>query len=121
MGAVWLADDEVLGREVAVKRVRTVSRRPGPDLMRAQREAKLAAKLHHLHVVAVFDFVTEQDEQWLVMEYVDGADLAVLAEHADGLLPGLKRRRCSLRSPRLSRPRTRREWCTATSSPPTSW
>ena len=27
------------------------------------------------------------DEQWLVMEHVDGTDLAVLAEHADGLLP----------------------------------
>ena len=49
--------------------------------MRAQREAKLAAKLNHPHVVAVFDFVSERDEQWLVMEHVDGADLAVLAEH----------------------------------------
>jgi eukaryotic-like serine/threonine-protein kinase len=87
MGAVWLADDEVLGREVAVKRVGLFPGGRSPDLMRAQREAKLAAKLNHPHVVAVFDFVTEQDEQWLVMEYVDGADLAVLAEHADGLLP----------------------------------
>ena len=37
--------------------------------------------------MAVFDFVSEQDEQWLVMEHVDGADLAVLAAHADGLQP----------------------------------
>ncbi len=87
MGAVWLADDQVLGREVAVKRVGQFHDGSSPDLMRAQREAKLAAKLNHPHVVAVFDFVSEQDEQWLVMEHVDGADLAVLAEHADGLLP----------------------------------
>ena len=87
MGAVWLADDEVLGREVALKRVGLFPGGSSPDLLRAQREAKLAAKLNHPHVVAVFDFVSDRDEQWLVMEHVDGADLAVLAEHADGLLP----------------------------------
>ncbi len=85
MGAVWLAVDEVLGREVAVKRVGNFPGGSSPDLLRAQREAKLAAKLNHPHVVAVFDFLTEGDEQWLVMEHVDGVDLAVLAEHADGL------------------------------------
>ena len=47
MGAVWLADDEVLGREVAVKRVGQFHDGTSPDLMRAQREAKLAAKLNH--------------------------------------------------------------------------
>ena len=87
MGAVWLALDEVLGREVAVKRVGNFPGGSSPDLLRAQREAKLAAKLNHPHVVAVFDFLTEGDEQWLVMEYVDGVDLAELSEHADGLMP----------------------------------
>ena len=87
MGAVWLADDQVLGREVAVKRIGQFHDGTSPDLMRAQREAKLAAKLNHPHVVAVFDFVSERDEQWLVMEHVDGADLAVLAEPSGGLLP----------------------------------
>jgi serine/threonine protein kinase len=87
MGAVWLADDQVLGREVAVKRVGQFHDGTSPDLMRAQREAKLAAKLNHPHVVAVFDFVNEQDEQWLVMEHVDGADLAVLAQQSGGLEP----------------------------------
>src|SRR3954471_22315200 len=79
MGAVWLADDEVLGRQVAAKRVGLFPGGSSPDLLRAQREAKLAAKLNHPHVVAVFDFVSDRDEQWLVMEHVDGADLAVLA------------------------------------------
>jgi eukaryotic-like serine/threonine-protein kinase len=87
MGAVWLADDQVLGREVAVKRIGQFHDGTSPDLMRAQREAKLAAKLNHPHVVAVFDFVNERDEQWLVMEHVDGADLAVLAEQSGGLEP----------------------------------
>ena len=85
MGAVWLAVDEVLGREVAVKRVGMFPGGTSPDLLRAQREAKLAARLNHPHVVSVFDFVTEGDEQWLVMEYVAGTNLSVLATEQGGL------------------------------------
>jgi eukaryotic-like serine/threonine-protein kinase len=87
MGAVWLAVDDVLGREVAVKRVGLFPGGTSPDLMRAQREAKLAAKLNHPHVVSVFDFVTEGDEQWLVMEHVAGTNLSALAEEQGGLAP----------------------------------
>lgn len=87
MGAVWLAVDEVLGREVAVKRVGMFPGGTSPDLLRAQREAKLAARLNHPHVVSVFDFVTEGDEQWLVMEYVVGTNLSALAKERAGLPP----------------------------------
>jgi len=87
MGAVWLARDEVLGREVAVKRLGMF---PGggssPDLVRAEREAKLAARLNHPHVVAVYDFVGDGDSQWLVMEYVEGKTLSELAGNG-GLHP----------------------------------
>src|SRR3954452_22910353 len=76
MGAVWLAVDEGLGREGAGKRGGLVPGGSSPDLMRAQREAKLAARLNHPHVVSVFDFVTEGEQQWLVMEYVAGTNLS---------------------------------------------
>ena len=121
MGAVWLADDQVLGREVAVKRVGQFHDGTSPDLMRAQREAKLAAKLNHPHVVAVFDFVSERDEQWLVMEHVDGADLAVLAEHVRRPAAGRGGGAARPRSPTRWPPRTRRASCTGTSSRPTCW
>ena len=87
MGAVWLAVDEVLGREVAIKRVGLFPGGSSPDLLRAQREAKLAASLNHPHVVSVFDFVSDGDEQWLVMEYVPGTNLSVMAEQRGGLPP----------------------------------
>ena len=87
MGAVWLAVDEVLGREVAIKRIGLFPGGGSPGLVRAQREAKLAARLNHPHVVAVFDFVTENDEQWLVMEYVAGTDLSALLGDYGGLPP----------------------------------
>ncbi|MDF1603800.1 serine/threonine-protein kinase [Nocardioides sp. YIM 152315] len=85
MGAVWLGRDEVLGREVALKRVGWAPGGSTPDLARAEREARLAARLNHPHVVAVYDLVVEGDEQWLVMEYVAGATLAELVQR-DGPL-----------------------------------
>ena len=85
MGAVWLGRDQVLGRDVALKRIGMAPGGSTPDLARAEREARLAARLNHPHVVAVYDLVTEDDVQWLVMEYVEGATLAALV-HRDGPL-----------------------------------
>jgi serine/threonine protein kinase len=86
MGAVWLGTDQVLGRQVALKRLGLA---PGgtPDLERAEREARLAARLNHPHVVAVFDLVEEDDDHWLVMEYVDGVTLAELVRRDGALTP----------------------------------
>ncbi|MCR6033518.1 protein kinase [Nocardioides sp. zg-579] len=78
MGAVWLGRDEVLGRAVALKRIGLAPGGDGADLERAQREARLAARLNHPHVVAVFDLVDEDGERWLVMEHVAGTTLAEL-------------------------------------------
>ena len=77
-GAVWLGRDEVLGREVAIKRVGVAPGGTSPDLVRAEREARIAARVNHPHVVAIFDLVEHDDQQWLVMEYVDGPTLADL-------------------------------------------
>ncbi len=87
MGAVWLATDTVLGRQVAIKKVGVVPGGATPDLERAEREARLAARLNHPHVVAVYDLVTEDDSQWLVMEYVEGTTLAGLVQRDGPLLP----------------------------------
>ena len=57
MGAVWLGRDEVLGRAVALKRLGALPGDASPDFDRAEREARLAARLNHPHVVAVFDLV----------------------------------------------------------------
>ncbi|MEH3032886.1 MAG: serine/threonine-protein kinase [Aeromicrobium erythreum] len=79
MGAVWRGHDTVLGRTVALKRLGSLGAADQPDLERASREAQLAARLNHPHVVAVFDLVTDDDGwQWLVMEHVEGQSLAQL-------------------------------------------
>ena len=91
MGAVWRGRDEVLGRTVALKKIGVAPGGITPDALRAEREAKLAAKLNHANVVAVFDLVEEavdgQSQQWLVMEYVEGTDLAELIRERGRLSP----------------------------------
>ncbi|MER7206835.1 serine/threonine-protein kinase [Streptosporangium sp. NPDC000239] len=78
-GAVWLAADEMLRRDVAVKEVRLP---PGLDPVRRQeacasvlREANLAARLKHPSIVTVHDVVIEHERPWLVMELLSGASL----------------------------------------------
>jgi serine/threonine protein kinase len=88
-GVVWLGTDELLGRQVALKRIGLVPGADRTDLARAEREARLGARLSHPHVVAVFDTVEDDTgAHWLVMEHVDGVDLGQLIRDRGPLPPG---------------------------------
>jgi eukaryotic-like serine/threonine-protein kinase len=80
MGRVWLARDEVLRREVAVKEVllpETPSEDEAYELrQRTLREARAAARLSHPNVVRVYDVMYADDRPWIVMEYVPSRSLA---------------------------------------------
>ena len=78
MGAVYLGRDEVLHRQVALKKIGMAPGGSSPDLLRAEREARIAASLNHPHVIGVFDLVDDDQHQWLVMEYFAGATLSEL-------------------------------------------
>ncbi|UGY94706.1 serine/threonine-protein kinase [Streptomyces gobiensis] len=79
MGVVCRAVDEVLGREVAVKELRTFSNATGPELAdrqrRMQREARAAARVRHPGVIAVHDVTEHEGRPVIVMELVDGPSL----------------------------------------------
>ncbi|MFJ8050522.1 protein kinase [Streptomyces luteogriseus] len=79
MGVVWKAVDEVLGREVAVKELRTYTDAAGPELaalqLRMQREARAAARVRHPGVIAVHDIAQVDGRPLIVMELVDGPSL----------------------------------------------
>jgi len=79
MGVVWCAVDEVLGREVAVKELRTYADAAGPELaslgLRMQREARAAARVRHPAVVAVHDVAEVEGRPLIVMELIDGPSL----------------------------------------------
>ena len=74
MAVVYLAEDERLGRRVAVKRLHAGS--PDDTAQRFNREARLGASLNHPNIVTVFDTVTDEDSVVIVMECVDGESLA---------------------------------------------
>jgi hypothetical protein len=73
-GAVWLARDEKLGREVAVK---AVPRSAAHD-DRAEREAVAAARLNHPGIVTLYEAGSDASGHYLVSELVAGATLADL-------------------------------------------
>ncbi|MGX1763412.1 protein kinase domain-containing protein, partial [Streptomyces lydicus] len=80
MGAVWLAHDRLLDRDVAIKQVISTA---GLDEQEANEirsqimhEGRVAAKLSHEHAIAVYDVVLEAGEPWLVMEHLPSRSVA---------------------------------------------
>ncbi|WP_405883033.1 protein kinase [Streptomyces sp. NBC_01384] len=80
MGTVWLARDEVLHREVAVKEVRAPVGLAVAQVermyTRLEREAWAAARISARGVVTVHDVATDDGRPWIVMEFVRGRSLA---------------------------------------------
>ncbi|GGN37646.1 protein kinase [Streptomyces fuscichromogenes] len=85
MGQVWTAYDQRLDRRVAVKLLRPdkVAGAEAEELRRRfLRECRVTAQVDHPGLVTVHDAGSEGEELFLVMQYVDGADLSDhLAEH----------------------------------------
>lgn len=85
-GHVWLAEDDKLGRQVALKRV--AGEADAEVLVtRGLREARTSATLAHEHVVRVYDAFEFDGAPWIVMEYVPGPSLAALLEGERALPP----------------------------------
>jgi serine/threonine protein kinase len=85
MGRVWLADDEVLRRPVALKQVLP----DGPDSAAwecALGEARAAARVDHVGAVKIYDVVEETRRPWIVMEPLSGWTLREWL-NAEGPLP----------------------------------
>ncbi len=75
MGAVYLAVDETLGREVAIKVMHDDLAKDPASVARFRREALAVARLSHPGVVLVYDLVEEPGRVAIVMERLRGASL----------------------------------------------
>lgn len=75
-----------LGRPVTIKALGPSILPSSPFAAALEREARLLAKLGHPNVVALHDFVQSGDRMWLVLEHVDGTNLAEIQKRA-GKLP----------------------------------
>lgn len=86
MAAVYLAEDPVLRRAVAVKVLRGDLGTQPDWVRRFHDEATAIARLGNPHVVQVFDFGREAAEDYLVMEFVEGISLSELLAAKGGRL-----------------------------------
>ncbi|MFE3668085.1 serine/threonine-protein kinase [Streptomyces goshikiensis] len=91
MGTVWRAEDEILGRTVAVKELRFST---GVDedekrrlITRTLREAKAIARIRSGGAVTVYDVVDEDGRPWIVMELIEGPSLAEFIRERGTLTP----------------------------------
>ncbi|MDZ4169726.1 MAG: serine/threonine-protein kinase [Coriobacteriia bacterium] len=86
-GSVVLAWDTRMQRRVAIKRLPLPLDASGrPEESVGLTEARTAALLNHPDIVTVFDFDTDSDEAFLVMEHVDGTSLSEVLSSIDGPL-----------------------------------
>ncbi|MEU8287563.1 serine/threonine-protein kinase [Micromonospora sp. NPDC048905] len=91
MGRVWLARDEMLHREVAVKEIVPptwlADHERAEVRSRTLREARAAARLNHPAVVRLYDVIPVDDNPWIVMEYVPSRTLQDVVDAEGPLEP----------------------------------
>jgi serine/threonine-protein kinase len=91
MGVVYRAHDERLDRDVALKVLSQSTLGDGTARKRLRREALLLSKMSHPHICTVFDFDSQGDVDFLVMELVSGESLAARLKrdrmHESEILP----------------------------------
>src|SRR5262249_52897181 len=98
MGVVYEAEQESLGRRVALKVLPSPVARDGTTLARFRREARASARLHHTNIVPVFDVGQDGEIRYYAMQFIHGQSLdAVIDElrRLRGLSPAVR----GLRSP----------------------
>ena len=85
MGIVYCAQDQILGRNVALKKLPNDLREDTDSIIRFKREARALARLSHPHIVQVYDFVQECDQAWIAMELIEGKNLAEYLENQNAI------------------------------------
>ncbi len=85
MGVVYKASDTVLGREVALKMLHAQLIRQSQFLDRFKKEARVLAQLLHPNIAVIYNFIEQDDNHFMVMEYVQGKNLDELLKQQQTL------------------------------------
>jgi serine/threonine protein kinase len=78
MGVVWLAHDQEMGEDIALKFLPEVVRLDALGLQELKAETRKSRKLTHRNIVRVHDFVSDAHSAGISMEWVDGSTLSTL-------------------------------------------
>ncbi len=93
MGAVYRARDLHFPKVVKLVAVKEMINQARDPLVRKtivqnfEREANVLATLHHKSIPRIYDYFTEDDRSYLVMEFINGKDLEKVLTDADDYLP----------------------------------
>jgi serine/threonine-protein kinase len=87
MAEVYRARDELLGREVALKVLSERFSRDKAFVERFRREAQAAANLSHPNIVSLYDYGSDDDTSFIVMEFIDGKALSDVISAEAPLMP----------------------------------
>ena len=89
MGRVYLADDPGLGMKVAIKLIKRDNMLENEVILaRFRREAALGARIRHPNIVAIYDVGHDINHgPYMVMEYVDGRELAEILKEGSATIP----------------------------------
>lgn len=85
MANVYLANDKILDRKVAIKVLRGDLSSDDKFIRRFQREALSVSNLSHPNIVEVYDVGEEDGEYYIVMEYIEGKTLKQLLKKRESL------------------------------------
>ena len=85
MGAVYLAEDTRLNRQVALKFITSSASSASEERQRFHREAQAAARLNHPNICTVYEFGESNEHAFIAMEYVKGTTIAQVLQ--DGPVP----------------------------------
>jgi serine/threonine protein kinase len=97
MGIVYEAEQEALGRHVALKVLPVTGVNDPKSVLRFRREARAAARLHHTNIVPVFDVGERDGIHYYAMQFIRGQGL-------DDVIRELRRRRDPIRPPHAQPP-----------------
>lgn len=89
MAEVYLAEDILLTRQVAVKILRSQFTGDEEFVTRFRQEARAAARLSHPNIVSIYDVGCEGETHYIVMEYVPGETLKECIKGQQSLLPAV--------------------------------
>ncbi|MEN8119870.1 MAG: serine/threonine-protein kinase [Bacteroidota bacterium] len=87
MGSIYLGVHKFLPRKAAIKALNPLLKSKPEIIERFRNEALILSKLQHPNIVSLYDYVENKEGNFIIMEYIDGENLAEYIETTTGPIP----------------------------------